>query len=628
MAGALGLAALALASPAAGAAARAATSASRPAPQFSQGHAWRNGVVPMRGHRYSQSAGTRLRRARSSRISRVSSNNLSFGGGVDAVGVTTGAPKVYLVFWGSQWGAQRADSQGYATFSGDPSGMAPALQAFFAGLGTGSETWSGVMTQYCQGVTVGAQTCPASNAERVGYPTGGALAGVWEDTSATAPQQASAHQIAQEAVAAATHFGNTTQASNRNAQYFVVSPTGTYPDGFGTSNGQFCAWHDYTGDSTMDGGGAVSSPGGELAFTNMPYVTDAGYSCGEDFVNSGQSGLLDGVTIVGGHEYAETITDQYPAGGWLDSSGEEAGDKCAWISSGSGASQDITLTTGSFAVQSIWANDDNNGSGGCEISHPILTDGGGANVVSVTNPGSQSSTVGQSVSLQIHAGDSGTATLSYSASGMPPGLTINRSTGLISGKPTSPGNYSVNVIATDSTNASGSTTFSWSVSSAAGGCTAAQLLGNPGFETGAAAPWTASPGVIVATSSQEPARSGSYLAWLEHHTTQPTSLAQEVALPLGCSSYAFSFWRHIDTSERPRSAYDTLKVEVLSSSGQLLRTLATFSNLDANSGYVQQSYNLASYAGQTITLKFLAADSDRGGGTTNFTLDDTALNLS
>jgi hypothetical protein len=122
------------------------------------------------------------------------------------------------------------------------------------------------------------------------------------------------------AVAAATHFGNTTAASNRNAQYVILSPRGTTPDGFNTSSGNFCAWHDWNGDSTLSGG-AVSSSVGDVAFTNMPYVTDAGSSCGAGFVNSGSAGAADGVTMVEGHEYAETVTDQNPAGGWTDSTG-------------------------------------------------------------------------------------------------------------------------------------------------------------------------------------------------------------------------------------------------------------------------------------------------------------------
>ncbi len=69
-----------------------------------------------------------------------------------------------------------------------------------------------------------------------------------------------------------------------------------------------------------------------------------GSSCGANFVNPGAAGAIDGVTIVDGHEYAEVITDQFPAGGWTDIQGEENADKCAWISSGHGASQNITLS--------------------------------------------------------------------------------------------------------------------------------------------------------------------------------------------------------------------------------------------------------------------------------------------
>jgi serine protease len=204
----------------------------------------------------------------------------------------------------------------------------------------------------------------------VAYPSGGVLAGVWADESSAAPVQATGHQLGLEAVSAATHFGNTGQTANTSVQYVIVSPTGTHPDGFGTGGAQFCAWHDSTGDSTLSGG-SVNSPYGQLAFTNLPYVTDAGSRCGQGFVNQGSAGALDGVTIVEGHEYAETLTDPYPSTGWIDSSGNENGDKCAWINSGPGASQNLTLSTGTFAVQSTWAND-SGGSGGCETSHAIV----------------------------------------------------------------------------------------------------------------------------------------------------------------------------------------------------------------------------------------------------------------
>ena len=286
---------------------------------------------------------------------------LTYGGGNSGVGVTTGAPKVYLVFWGSQWGTAGTDANGNTTLTGDPSGTAPRLQAFFKGVGTNNEGWSHVMQQYCEGVSSGAKTCPAT-APHVGYPTGGALAGVWVDNAAPTPSQATSDQLAQEAVNAAGHFGNTTAAANRNVQYAILSPTGTHPDGYNTTSSNWCAWHDWTGDTN------VISPYGGIAFANDPYIPDMGSSCGANFVNGGSAGAIDGVTIVDGHEYAETITDQFPSGGWTDIQGQENADKCAWISSGQGASTNITLSTGTFPVQSTWSNAFNSNKGGCVVS--------------------------------------------------------------------------------------------------------------------------------------------------------------------------------------------------------------------------------------------------------------------
>ena len=286
---------------------------------------------------------------------------LSYGGGTSGVGVVTGAPKVYLVFWGSQWGTAGTDASGYTTLSGDPSSTAPRLQAFFKGLGSNNEGWSRVMQQYCEGVSSGTKTCTTS-VPHVPYPTGGTLSGVWVDNSAPTPSQATQAQLGQEAVNAAAHFGNTTAAANRNALYTILSPTGTHPDGYNTTSSNWCAWHDWTGDV------GVTSPYGGLAFANDPYIPDMGSSCGANFVNSGSSGAIDGVTIVDGHEYSEWMTDTFPAGGWTDVQGQENADKCAWISSGQGASTNITLSTGTFPVQSTWSNAFNSNKGGCVVS--------------------------------------------------------------------------------------------------------------------------------------------------------------------------------------------------------------------------------------------------------------------
>ncbi|MEE4546012.1 putative Ig domain-containing protein [Streptomyces sp. V4-01] len=247
----------------------------------------------------------------------------------------------------------------------------------------------------------------------------------------------------------------------------------------------------------------------------------------------------------------------------------------------------------------------------------------GGNTVTVTSPGNQSTQVGTAVSLQVHATDSASGqTLTYSATGLPAGLSINASSGLISGTPTTAGTSSVTVTAKDTTNATGSASFTWTVtSSGGGGCTAAQLLGNPGFETGTASPWTASSGVID-NSTGEAAHSGSWKAWLNGYgTTHTDTLSQSVTVPAACTSATFTFYLHIDTAETTTTtAYDKLTVAAGTT------TLATYSNLNKATGYAQKSINLSSYAGQTVTLKFTGTEDS--SLQTSFVIDDTAVNVS
>nr|WP_307795560.1 putative Ig domain-containing protein [Actinacidiphila acididurans] len=248
--------------------------------------------------------------------------------------------------------------------------------------------------------------------------------------------------------------------------------------------------------------------------------------------------------------------------------------------------------------------------------------------VTVTAPGDRTTPVGTAVSLQISASDTAGGTLSYSATGLPPGLSVNSGTGLISGTPTTAGSYAVTVKATDSTGPSGTASFTWTVGSSGGtGCTPAQLLGNPGFETGTAAPWTASSGV-VSNSTGETAHSGSWKAWMDGYgSTHTDTLSQTVTVPSTCTTYTAGFWLHIDTAETSTStAYDTLTAQLLNSSGTVLKTLGTYSNLNHNTGYTQHTFSLSGYAGQTVTLKFTGSEDSTLQ--TSFVIDDTSFNVS
>ncbi|MFC8615776.1 M4 family metallopeptidase [Micromonospora purpureochromogenes] len=254
------------------------------------------------------------------------------------------------------------------------------------------------------------------------------------------------------------------------------------------------------------------------------------------------------------------------------------------------------------------------------------------------SPTSGSVTAGGSVSTTVAtATTSGTAqTVTFSASGLPTGATATfNPTSVTSGgsstltiatsASTPAGTYTVTVTGAGSVNRTA--TYTLTVNGTGGGCTGAgQKLGNPGFESGTT-PWASTSGVIGSFTGQ-PARTGTRNAWLDGYgSTHTDTLSQAVTLPAGCTSYNFTFWLHIDSAETTTgTAYDTFKVQVLNSSGTVLATLATYSNLNKAAGYSQKSFSLASYAGQTVTLKFTGTEDS--SLQTSFVVDDTAVNVS
>jgi len=225
-------------------------------------------------------------------VSTGDAGNLIYGGG--ALQTRT---FLYVCYWG---------------WTSDPSGEKAYYEGFMSGVG--GSTWMSVDNQY-----------------GVNNPTG-LLKGTWSDTTSV-PNRPSQTDVNNAGIRCQNHFGY-----NANAQYVVATPTGHSQSGFGT---RWCAYHE-----------GLSYGGHNVAVSYLPYITDAGASCGKNFVNSGSAGLLDGVSMVGGHEMMETQTDPKPCSGWCDSGGAENADKCAWSS----MSRDISIGGKSYAVQPIWSN--------------------------------------------------------------------------------------------------------------------------------------------------------------------------------------------------------------------------------------------------------------------------------
>ncbi len=259
--------------------------------------------------------------------------------------------------------------------------------------------------------------------------------------------------------------------------------------------------------------------------------------------------------------------------------------------------------------------------------------------LSVTQGTSGSSTISTTVSGGFNSA------VSLSASGLPSGVTASFNPASIaapgSGSSTltftasstaTTGTATVTVTATGGGVTHTATISLTIVASSGGGAT--QLLGNPGFENGSAnpAPWTVSTtqstNRIINSSSAEPPHSGTWDAWLDGHgNTTTDSILQQVTIPSNATAATLSFWLHIDTAETSTTkAFDTMTVQVRNTSGTVLSTLATFSNLNHATGYQQHSFDLTSFKGQTIQI-FVQGKEDFELQT-SFVLDDMAVNIS
>ncbi|MFF8030246.1 MULTISPECIES: M28 family peptidase [unclassified Streptomyces] len=160
------------------------------------------------------------------------------------------------------------------------------------------------------------------------------------------------------------------------------------------------------------------------------------------------------------------------------------------------------------------------------------------------------------------------------------------------------------------------TLWQQAVQTGTSGCDTAAAVANGGFESGTS-PWTGDTATIGAHAGRS-AHSGTRFARLAGYgATRTESLAQTVTVPAGCTRAALDYWLHIDTDESGSTPYDRFTVKADGT------TLATLSNADAGSGYVQRSVDLTAYAGRQVTVTFTG--SEDASLRTGFAVDDVTL---
>ncbi|MEX2647288.1 MAG: S8 family serine peptidase [Gaiellaceae bacterium] len=155
-----------------------------------------------------------------------------------------------------------------------------------------------------------------------------------------------------------------------------------------------------------------------------------------------------------------------------------------------------------------------------------------------------------------------------------------------------------------------------------GGGGGGELISNGGFE-GSSSPWTLSGDAYWSTGGYP--HSGTGYVVMGFYNYASGTMYQQVSIPSGHPAN-YTFWLNVTSDETTTTTiYDRLYVEVRSTSGTLLGTLATYSNLNKTTlgNYSQKSFSLASWRGQTVRVQFRATTDSIYP--TSFRIDDVSL---
>lgn len=225
----------------------------------------------------------------------------------------------------------------------------------------------------------------------------------------------------------------------------------------------------------------------------------------------------------------------------------------------------------------------------------------------------------------------GGGTLNWTASDNAAWLTVSPSSGTapatltaavnISGLSAGTYNATITINATGATNSPVNVPVTLTVNPSAG----SELIINGGFE-GGSNPWLSSGSGAFYTANGNNPHGGTGYIYLGNQNSISGAWYQQITIPNG-SSPSLTFWLSVSSNETTTAQqFDKLFIEVRSTSGALLATLATFSNLNEttnNSYTLRGGYSLASFASQTIRIQFRATADD--SLTTTFRVDDVSV---
>ncbi len=235
-----------------------------------------------------------------------------------------------------------------------------------------------------------------------------------------------------------------------------------------------------------------------------------------------------------------------------------------------------------------------------------------------SQPQSQTAQVGQSVSFNVTAAGGGLhfqwRKNGQALANAADSATLNLNNLSISDA----GNYSVVI-----SNQLGSITSANAVLNVTP-ASAQDLLKNGSFES-AAANWQGTTAAIGNFKSYgHNPYDGNNLAWLGGQGVSATEqLYQPISIPASASQVKLSFYMAIKTAEVANTAKDKLQIQLANSSGTVLATLATYSNLNANSNYQLYTLDLSTYRGQSLRLVFKMTEDARLQ--TSFLLDKLSV---